>query len=88
MPGQNSFSNQTAIVSDPSSLYVAITPSDTTDLANVANSIYIGGSGDLTVLRMDGVSVVFKAVPQGGMLPIRVSRVMATGTSATFLVAL
>lgn len=68
----------------------AITPNDNTDLSYVTKGVYVGGSGDITATMADGVSgdVVFKAVPVGAVLPIAVSRVKATGTTATNLVAL
>lgn len=67
---------------------VAIAPSDTVDLAKHVDSIYMGGAGDVKVNMIDGTTVTFKAVPVGTILPIRVSRVYATGTSATLMVGL
>jgi hypothetical protein len=66
----------------------AVTPNDGADLTNVTRGIYVGGSGDLSVVTPDGDSVTFKAVPVGTFAAIRVARVMATGTTATNLVAL
>jgi hypothetical protein len=66
---------------------VAVTPSDTVDLATVAKALYIGGAGDVKVL-VGGEEVVFKAVPVGTVLPVAAQRVFATGTGASFIVAL
>ena len=65
----------------------AVTPSDTVDLAEVSRAIYVGVAGDLTVIMAGGDTVLFKAAPVG-ILPIRVSRVKATGTAATNITAL
>lgn len=66
---------------------VAVTPSDTADLALVSRMLYIGGVGDVAVKMLDGSNCTFKAVPGGSMLPLRVLRVLATGTTATNIVS-
>ena len=67
----------------------AITPSDSADLANVAQAIYVGGAGDLTVnMAGTGSAILFKAVPTGTVLNGQFARVKATGTTATNLVEL
>lgn len=65
-----------------------ITPSDTEDLAETTRSIYVGGDGNLNVDMADGTTVLFTAVKAGSVIPIRVSRVRATSTTATALVGL
>jgi hypothetical protein len=68
--------------------FAAVTPSDSTVLTGV-RGIYVGGTGDLTVVGGDGATTVtFKAVPVGTVLNISPSKVKATGTTATLLVAL
>jgi hypothetical protein len=66
---------------------VAVTPSDAADLAYTTRMLYIGGAGNLTVKMADGVNCTFTAVPAGSTLPLRVTRVLATGTTATSIVA-
>ena len=67
----------------------AVTPSDTVDLTNVSLAIYVGATGNLTVIMAGaGESVAFTAIPAGTLFRIRVTRVMATGTTATGIVAL
>jgi hypothetical protein len=67
----------------------AITPSDTVNLTVPTAAIYVGGGGAVSVvMRAGGNTVVFSAVPVGFTLPISVTRVNATGTTATNLVAL
>lgn len=65
----------------------AITPSDTVDLPSQAKAIYVGGAGDV-LATIGGTDVTFKAVPVGTVLHITATRVKATGTTATNLVAL
>jgi hypothetical protein len=73
---------------DPANHAVAIAPSDTVDLTSPARSIYVGTTGNLTVVMYPSREVVsFLTVPVG-VLPIQVARVNATGTSAANLVAL
>lgn len=63
-----------------------LTPSDTVDTP--AGSIYVGVSGDITCIPAgQSTQETFKAVPVG-FFPVAVSRVMATGTTATNLLAL
>lgn len=70
--------------------FVAITPSATNlskeDAAHVG--IYVGVAGDVEAVMPDDTAVVFKAVPAGVILPIRVKRINNTLTTATNLLAL
>lgn len=65
-----------------------VAPSDTTDLPQVSRALYIGQGGDVALTMVDGHVLTFEAVPGGSLLPIRVSAVAATGTSATGIIAL
>ena len=65
----------------------AVTPSDSTDLTFITRSIYVGGAGTLTVILSGGATVEYLAVPAGTTLWIAATRVKATGTSATSIVA-
>lgn len=67
----------------------AITPDDNADLPTATRSIYVGTGGDLKVDMVDsGTGVVFKNLPDGALLPIRVKKVYTTDTTALNLVAL
>ena len=69
----------------------AVTPSNTTILPDVTRYVYVGGAGNLTVVMWGDATatpVLFTAVPAGTTLPIAVVQVMATGTTATAIVAL
>lgn len=68
---------------------VVITPSDSTDLAiGFTRAIFVGGTGDLSVIMLDGQTITFPSVAAGSMLPLCVSRIRATGTTATNIIAL
>ena len=71
---------------DPASSAVAVTPSDTVDLASVSRALWIGAGGNVEVIMKDGQDVTFVGVPIGWM-PLRVSRVKAAGTTAGSIVA-
>lgn len=66
-----------------------ITTSNTTVYTQPTRALYIGGAGNITVDMADGgSSVLFVGIQGGTLLPIQVTRVYATGTSATNIVAL
>lgn len=63
----------------------AIVPDDDTDLAQIPDAVYIGGpwnGGTLRVITARGDDETFNVV-QAQTLPLRIVRVMATGTTAT-----
>lgn len=49
--------------------------------------IYVGAAGDVAVLTADNDSVIFYNVQDGYVLPVKVLRVLATGTTALNMVA-
>jgi len=65
---------------------VAVTTSDST-VIRTARSLYVGVSGDVAVRTALGSTVTFKSVPIG-ILPVQVDKVLATGTTATNILAL
>lgn len=66
--------------------WLAVTPSDTVDIIPQPNALWIGVTGDLTVMSVNDNLATFKAVPVG-WFPGRAKRVMATGTTASSIVA-
>jgi hypothetical protein len=66
----------------------AIVPSDGSDVDVTTRGIYVGGAGNLTVVLVGGQTVTLNNVPAGSILPIAATRVKATGTTASDLVAL
>ena len=88
MPATDDFSRQQTLTSDPATNAVLITPDDATDLVNVSRAVYVGTTGDMKVTMQDSGTVLFTAVPAGAVLPIRVTRVWSTTTTASTIIAL
>jgi hypothetical protein len=65
-----------------------VIPSDAADLPETTRSLYIGTGGDLSVFMLTGEALLLKQVPQGVFLPLRVTRVLLTGTTAGDIIAL
>jgi len=76
-----------ALDTSPADAAVAVTPSDSVNFTLSARGLYIGVTGDVTAV-VAGVAVLFKNCQAGSILPVVCSRVNATGTTATNLVAL
>ena len=75
-------------LASPARNALVLAPHDTNDLATSSRSLYIGTTGNVKVDMVGGeTAVLFTAVPVG-ILPIRVSRVYATDTTASTIVSL
>ena len=81
-------SDRTPGIDAPAANAAAVTPNDSADLTNVSRSLYVGGAGNVKVDMADVGTVTFTGVPAGTILPIRVKRVYATGTTATTILVL
>lgn len=76
-------------LTSPIDRLAAVTKSDTADLpGGLSRALYVGTGGSLIVTDRHGTTATFANVPDGAMLPIRVARVLATGTTAADIVAL
>lgn len=62
----------------------AVTPSDSTVVSFFG--FYVGVTGDVTVITAAGTTVTFTAVPAGQIIPLAVSKVKFTGTTAEDIV--
>jgi hypothetical protein len=62
----------------------AITPNDSTDLPRPARGILVGVAGNVAIVTEDGSALTVPATA-GLIIPWRVLRVKATGTTATSL---
>ncbi len=82
------FLNMQPSLTAPASHGFAVTPGDATDFARPTRALYVGGDGNLAVRLIDGQILTFVAVPAGSFLPLRVNRVLATGTTATNIIGL
>lgn len=83
----DNFSGYVDYPNRPVSNAAAVVASDTVDLTTVTKALYVGVSGDIVAIMAGGQTVTFKSVPVG-LLQIRASRIKATGTTATNIVAL
>ena len=70
-----------------------VSPDDGTDLTFVSRAIWVGGAGNLEVVMVGdkgaaGATLSITGIPAGTLLPLAVTRIKATGTTATAIVAL
>jgi len=72
----------------PASFAAEVTPHDSNELGFVTRALYVGGAGTVTVTMYGSGSNVAFEVVAGAILPIRVTKVLSTGTDATLIVAL
>ena len=64
-----------------------IAPNDDTDLSAITNALYVGFTGNISlVCSGDTVPVTFFNVPGGSFLPLQVRKVRATLTTASGIV--
>ena len=88
MPAIDNFSRQQTLTGDPATNAVLITPNDSTDLVAVTRAVYVGTGGNMKVTMQDSGTVLFTGIPTGTTLPIRVSRIWSTTTTASTIIAL
>jgi hypothetical protein len=88
MPATDNFANNFVGNTSPATIAEAVTPSDSADLTNVSRALWIGGAGNISVIMANGSTVLFSGIAAGTMLPLRVSRVRSTSTTATLIVAI
>ena len=84
----DNFSSYSSGLDAPASGAVAVTPDDATDLGEVTRALYVGVAGDIAVVMKSGQEVSFTGVAAGTILPLRIARVKATGTTAGNIVGL
>jgi hypothetical protein len=68
--------------------YVVYQASPQTGLGNTGCFLYVGGTGNVSVITIGGDQITFNGVPAGTTLPIQVLKLRATGTTATLVNAL
>lgn len=89
MAAIDDYSNQATGLDSALAHLVIVSPSDTVDLVDVSRVIYIGAAGALKVTTEGGETVVIASGVLSAGVPhkLRVSRVWATGTTATPILA-
>ena len=83
----DTFSSHTRSLSSPPTDLIAVTPSDTDDLAYISRGLNVAASGTVHVTTHGGTTATI-FVAAGIVFPIRVERIWATGTTATGIVAM
>lgn len=86
MPAIDSHATQGEGLTSPADNVSPVTPNDGTDLTYVTRGLIIATAGTLKISLIDGTAVTITAPV--GILPIRVARVWATGTTATGITAM
>jgi hypothetical protein len=82
------FANTQSSLSSPASGGIAVEPSDEISLSETSRALYVGSGGSLRVRMLSGEILDFIGVSAGVLLPIRVTQVLASGTSGRNIVAL
>lgn len=75
---------------DPATKIVAVTPSDATDLTGCRGFFYTGTAGNVAVKTIHGgdTAVTITGCPADVIIPLQVTRIMSTNTTATQIFAL
>ncbi len=60
-----------------------ITPNDTADLTRVTRGLMVAATGDVAVVLRSGDTLTLPGLTPGAIYPVRITRVLATGTTAT-----
>ena len=81
------FANRARTPSDPAASVFDIVPDDGADLAQVTTALNVLTPGTVRVTTVDGSDGTLSIHP-GQAFPIRVTRVWATGTTATGITGL
>ena len=84
----DAFASHASGLDSPAHRLAAVTPNDSADLASASRALYIGGAGDVSVVTVGGDTVTLSGAQAGSIIPVRVSRVRSTGTTATNIVAM
>ncbi len=84
----DSFRSHTRSLISPPEEAAALLPDDAARLPHVTRALYVGAGGDITVEFLSGDVVRLANVQPGSFLPLRIVRLLATGTTAGDLVGL
>jgi hypothetical protein len=69
-------------------VYAVYAMSSQTSMGNPGCFLYVGGTGNVSVVTIGGDIITFNGVPAGTTLPIQVVKLRSTGTTATLINAL
>ena len=81
----DTFGDVTSGLSSPICGGFDILPDDVVDLPNVTRALVLARGGDVSVVLKNGDAIILLGLTAGVIYPVRVSRVLGTGTTATGL---
>ena len=82
----NPFENTSPGLTGISGVPFAVTPHDSTNFTNSARYFYVGGTGNIALVRNDDTVVLYSAVPAGSYIFAGAKRINSTNTTATLIV--
>ncbi|MCA1337351.1 hypothetical protein [Pseudooceanicola marinus] len=82
------FKHEPVGMTDSGRYHDDVTPDDGTDLPVIPRALYVGNGGDLAIRDAAGKVCVRKNVAAGTEIAFRGVRVMATGTTASDILAI
>lgn len=72
----------------PGITLINVIKSDVTLFSPAVRQVYVGTTGDVTVVTEDDVTSLFKSVPAGSVIgPFFIKQIKSTGTTAADMVA-
>jgi membrane protein implicated in regulation of membrane protease activity len=86
MPIDDDWSGVFSPIFGPATRAATVVPNDSTDLSHICSALYVGVMGDVALITFNFETVTFVAA--SGLLPIRARRVLASGTTASGILAL
>lgn len=86
MPIDDDWSGVFSPIYGPATRAATVVPNDDADLSHISSALYVGVKGDVRLITHSFETVTFIAA--SGILPIRVRRVLASGTTAAGILAL
>lgn len=89
MPPKDDYPNFVPVLDSPAFYCFSIDPDDEKELEKVTRFIYVGKSGDVRcMLKKSTKFYIFRNVREGTVLPVRVTRISKSGTTAKFILGL
>jgi hypothetical protein len=85
---QDRFQYHASALEGPATHAFAVTPHDTNDLPETTRAIFVGGTGSVCLVLVSGAEITLANVASSSIIPVRATRLKATGTTATQIVGM
>jgi seryl-tRNA synthetase len=85
---QDRFENHAGALDGPATHAFSVTPHDSNELPETTRALYVGGAGTISLVLVSGAEVTLANVASSSIIPLRATRIKATGTSATLIVGM